>query len=136
MLSPTTATLRLFLHVLAAAVWVGGQIALAGVVPVLRRDAPTVTKAVARAFAKVAWPAFAVLVATGVWNLAAIDVADTDTSYQVTVFAKVAIALVAAVAVAVHSIGRSKVALALGGAIGLLASLGALYLGVLLHTGH
>lgn len=136
MLSPTTATLRLFLHVLAATVWVGGQIALAGVVPVLRRDAPTVTKAVARAFAKVAWPAFAVLVATGVWNLAAIDVADTDTAYQVTVFAKVAIALVAAVAVAVHSIGRSKLALALGGAIGLLASLGALYLGVLLHTGH
>ena len=135
MLSPTTATLRLFLHVLAAAVWVGGQIALAGVVPVLRRDAPTVTTAVARAFAKVAWPAFAVLVVTGVWNLAAIDVADTDTAYQVTVFAKVAIALVAAVAVAVHSIGRSKLALALGGAIGLLASLGALYLGVLLHTG-
>lgn len=136
MLSPTTATLRLFLHVLAAAVWVGGQIALAGVVPVLRRDAPPVTTAVARAFAKVAWTAFAVLVVTGAWNLAAIDVADTDTAYQVTVFAKVAIALVAAVAVAVHSIGRSKLALALGGAIGLLASLGALYLGVLLHTGH
>jgi putative copper export protein len=134
-LSPTTATLRLFLHVLAAAVWVGGQIALAGVVPVLRRDAPTVTKAVARAFAKVAWPAFAVLVATGVWNLVAIDVTDTDTAYQVTVFAKVTVALVAAVAVAVHSLGRSKLALALGGAVGLLGSLAAVYLGVLLHTG-
>lgn len=136
MLSPTTATLRLFLHVLAAAIWVGGQIALAGVVPVLRRDAPTVTKAVARAFAKVAWPSFAVLVATGVWNLVAIDVSSTDTAYQVTVFAKVAVAVIAAVAVAIHSIGQSKLALALGGAIGLLGSLAALYLGILLHTGH
>lgn len=135
MLSPTTATLRLFLHVLAATIWVGGQIALAGVVPVLRRDAPTVTRAVARAFAKVAWPAFAVLVATGVWNLVAIDVSSTDTAYQVTVFVKVAVAVIAAVAVAIHSIGQSKLALALGGAIGLLGSLAALYLGILLHSG-
>ena len=32
MLSPTVDTVRLFLHVLAASVWVGGQIVLAGLV--------------------------------------------------------------------------------------------------------
>ena len=135
MLSPTESTVRLFLHVLAAAIWVGGQFALAGVVPVLRRHAPDTTKLVARAFARLAWPAFAVLVATGVWNLVAVDVGATDTAYQVTVFVKITLSLVAATAVAVHSIGRSTLALALGGALGALASLGALFLGILLHTG-
>ncbi|CAB4588925.1 unannotated protein [freshwater metagenome] len=134
-LSPTESTVRLFLHVLAAAVWVGGQFALAGVVPVLRRQAPESTKAVARAFAKLAWPAFAVLVVTGIWNLVAIDVTDTRTDYQVTLFVKIAVSMVAATAVAVHSVGRSKVALALGGAIGAIASVAALFLGILLHSG-
>ena len=135
MLSPTAATIRLFLHVLAASVWVGGQIALTGVVPVLRRDAPTVTRAVARAFAKVAWPAFAVLVVTGVWSLVALDVAETSTAYQVTVFVKIVVSLTAAGAATVHSIGRSRGAVAIGGAVGALASVAALFLGVLLHTG-
>ena len=135
MLSPTTDTIRLYLHVLAASIWVGGQIALAGVVPVLRRDAPNATRAVARAFARLAWPAFAVLVATGLWSLVDIDVADTDTPYQITVFVKVSLAITAAVAVAIHSLATSKLSLVLGGAIGLLSSLGAMFLGILLNTG-
>jgi putative copper export protein len=134
-LSPTASTIRLFLHVLGATVWVGGQIVLGGLVPVLRREAPEATKAVARAFARMAWPAFALLVVTGIWNLVEIDVADTSTTYQVTVFVKVALSLTAAVAVAVHSIGRTKLALALGGGVGLLASLAALFVGILLRTG-
>jgi putative copper export protein len=134
-LSPTAATFRLFLHVLAAAIWVGGQIALAGVVGTVRAEAPGATRGVARAFARLAWPAYAVLVVTGVWSLAATDVANTSTAYQVTVFVKVLLALVAATATAVHSIGRSKAALAIGGAVGALASVLAMFLGVLLHTG-
>ena len=135
MISPTLDTVRLFLHSLAAAIWVGGQFALAGVVQVLREEAPGSTKAVARAFARLAWPAFAVLVLTGMWSLAEVDITDTDTSYQITVFVKVSVALVAATAVAIHSIGKSKLALALGGAVGALASLAALFLGILLRTG-
>jgi len=65
MLSPTAATIRLFLHVIAASVWVGGQFALAGVVPALRRTAPQSTKAVAQAFGRIAWPAYGVTVLTG-----------------------------------------------------------------------
>ncbi|MEK7422307.1 MAG: hypothetical protein AAB131_00565 [Actinomycetota bacterium] len=135
MLSPTASTIRLFIHVLAATIWVGGQFALAGVVPVLRRQAPDSTKAVARAFARLAWPAFAVLVATGGWSLAAVDVANTSTAYQVTVFVKVCVAITAATAVGVHSISKSKAGLAIGGAVGALASVAALFLGILLHTG-
>lgn len=135
MLSPTLTTVRLFLHVLAAAVWVGGQIALAGVVPGIRRVAPESTKAAANAFARVAWPAFAIVVVTGMWNLAEIDVTNTSSSYQVTLFLKIALAIASGAAAVVHAVGRSKLALALGGAIGLLAALAAMFLGVLLSTG-
>ena len=69
MLAVSWDTIRLFLHVLAATVWVGGQLVLAALVPVLRR-AGVVTEA-ARRFNQVAWAAFAVLVATGIWNIAA-----------------------------------------------------------------
>lgn len=135
MLSPTLATLRITLHVLAATIWVGGQVTLAGLLPVLRQHEGSAKQA-ARAFNRIAWPAFFVLVLTGVWNLAAVDITNTSNSYQITVFVKVAVAMVAGTATAIHSIGQSKVALALGGAVGALASLMAVFLGVLLHTGH
>ncbi len=135
MLSPTIHTLRLFLHVLAASVWVGGQIALAGVVPSLRRAAPETTKVAANAFARLAWPAFGVLVLTGLWNLTEIDVGNTSTEYQITLFVKVLLAVASGAAAAVHAVGTSKAALAVGGAIGLVAALGAMYCGLLLMTG-
>jgi putative copper export protein len=134
MLSPSLETFRLFLHILAASVWVGGQIALAGVVPTLRTVAPQATKPVANAFARVAWPAFAVVVLTGMWNLAEINPGDRSTSYQITLFLKIAVALVSGMAAAVHAAGRSKVALAVGGALGLLGALAAMFLGVLLMS--
>lgn len=134
MLSPSLATWRLVLHVLAASVWVGGQIVLAGVVPSLRRVSPEATKAAAQAFARVAWPAFFVLVVTGIWNLAEVDITQTSTDYQVTVFVKVTLAIASGAATLVHQVGRTKLALALGGALGLLTALGALFIGVLLRT--
>jgi putative copper export protein len=54
-------TVRLFLHVLAATVWVGGQITLAALVPALRGTAEGVTAVAARDFNRIAWPAFGVL---------------------------------------------------------------------------
>lgn len=135
MLSPTLDTIRLFLHVLAASVWVGGQIALGGIVPSVRKVAPEATKTIANAFARVAWPAFAVAVLTGFWNLTEIDVADTTTAYQITLFLKVLLAMASGAAAVVHAVGKSKAALAIGGAVGLLAGLGAMFLGYLLTTG-
>jgi putative copper export protein len=128
-------TIRLFLHVLAASVWVGGQIVLVGLVPAIRASHPEATTLVAKAYGRVAWPAFAVVVVTGLWNLAEIPVSDTGTDYQITLFLKISLAIVSGAAAAVHQVGRSKVALAVGGALGFVAALGAMYLGFLLRTG-
>jgi hypothetical protein len=81
-------------------------------------------------------PAFAVVVQTGIWNLSEVHVADTGTAYQVTLFVKLVLVFSSGAAAAIHSVGRTKLALALGGAIGLLAGLGAMFCGYLLTTGH
>src|SRR3954447_6325946 len=64
-------TVRLFLHVLAATVWVGGQITLAALVPALRAAGTDVPRAAANVYNRIAWPAFGILVLTGVWNVVA-----------------------------------------------------------------
>lgn len=60
---------RRFLHVIAASIWVGGQLVMLGALPVLRQRGSEVTRAVGRAYNQLAWPAFVVLVATGIWNI-------------------------------------------------------------------
>ena len=134
MITPTLSSLRLFIHVLAASVWVGGQIVLAGLVPQVRRSNPEALKGIANAFGRVAWPAFGLAVVTGIWNLMAVDPADHGSTYLVTLGIKMAAVGTAAIATLVHSNGRSRAALAVGGAVGLLASLAVAYLGVLLHV--
>ncbi len=135
MLSPTWATVRLFLHVLAATVWVGGQLTLAGLVPGLRALGPDLPRTVARRFNRIAWPVFAVLVATGVWNLLAIHVGDTTIEYQVTLGLKISVVALSGIGAAFHAGARSKVALAVWGAVSGVTALGAVFLGVLLGTG-
>ena len=134
MLSPTLDTVRLFLHVLTASVWVGGQIVLAGLVPSLGRAFPGAPKVMAQAYQRVAWPAFAIVVVTGLWSLGEVDVGNTSTSYQITLFVKITLAISSGAAAAVHQVGQSKAALAIGGAIGLLAALGAMFCGIVLTT--
>lgn len=134
MLAPTAATVRLTLHVLAATIWVGGQFTVAGLLPVLR-GTEGLAKQAARAFNRIAWPAFAVLVLTGMWNLTEVDVTDAPAEYQVTVFVKILVAILAGAAAAAHTAAKTRIGLAVGGAVGAIASIAAVFLGILLRTG-
>ena len=96
-------TVRLFLHVLAATIWVGGQLTLAALVPVLRRLGAEVPRAAARAFNLVAWPAFAVLLVTGVWNVIAVR-GQISGSYQVTLIVKLVVVVISGAAAALHAL--------------------------------
>lgn len=136
MISPTLDSLRTFLHILAVAVWVGGQIVLAGIVPKVRQVAPQSLSVIAQQFARVAWPAMLVVIFTGVWGLSSINVSDRDTEYLVTFAVKMLLVGLAIVATLIHSMGTSKAAKGIGGAVGLLTSLLAAYAGVLMaHVG-
>lgn len=131
MLTVSWPTVRLFLHVLAATVWVGGQLTLAALVPAVRRIAADVPKVAARRFNQVAWPAFAVLVATGVWNILA-EPGRITGRYQVTLMVKLAVVAVSGVTAFLHARARSTVGLAVFGALTGISALAALFLGILL----
>ena len=136
MISPTLDSLRIYLHLMAVAVWVGGQIVLAGIVPALRRQAPDALTPIARGFARVAWPSMVLIVFTGAWGLASQDVAERSGDYMVTFGLKMLLVAIAVLATVIHSQGRSTAAKAIGGAAGLLGSLAAAYCGILLaHVG-
>jgi putative copper export protein len=133
MLPVSMTDVRLFLHVFAAAIWVGGQFTLAGLVPGLRAISADAPRAVARRFAMIAWPAFGVLVLTGIWNLFEVDVLDTSSEYQVTLFVKLLVVALSGIAAAVHTQAVSRAAIAAWGAIGGLSALAAMFLGIQLH---
>ncbi|MEU8347607.1 hypothetical protein AB0C74_38410 [Spirillospora sp. NPDC048832] len=126
MLALTTADVRIFLHVLAATIWVGGQITLGALVPALR-GYEGVTKVAARRYNMVAWPAFAVLVLTGAWNISAGDMGDAA---QRTLEVKLVFVLLSGVAAFLHTRAKSKAGLAVWGALGMVGALAALFFGV------
>ena len=105
---------------------------LAGLVPGLRKLDPALPGAVARRFAVIAWPAFAVLVATGIWNLLVAPVT-WNGRYGATLVAKITVVAVSGVSAFVHGRARSRGALAAFGALSGLTALAALFLGVQLH---
>ena len=126
MLALTTADVRLFLHVLAATIWVGGQITLGALVPALR-GYEGVTKVAARRYNLVAWPAFAVLVLTGIWNITAGDMGDAA---QRTLEVKIVFVVLSGVAALLHTRAKSQAGLAVWGALGMVGALAALFFGV------
>jgi len=127
-------TVRLFLHVLAVSVWVGGQIVLAGLVPALRRLGPEAPAAIARQFNKVAWPAFALAVATGIWNIADVDVTDRSNGYQTALLIKLLIVALSGVSAYLHANASSRRGMAVWGALTGTSALAALLFGTILVT--
>lgn len=110
MLTVDESTIRLFLHVLAATIWVGGQLTLGAIIPALRpraddpdpEAARARIRAVAQRFQLVAWIAFGVLLATGVWNLVALHVGDYGRTWLTTLMVKLACVAISGGAAAVH----------------------------------
>lgn len=132
MLAPALDTVRLTLHVLAATVWVGGQIVMTGLIGPARRLGHDAPKQLARAFARMAWPAFVVLVATGIWNVAAVHYSSQDSAWKAVLMAKIVVVLLAGVATGLHQRATTRGQLALWGSVAGTASVVALVMGILL----
>jgi putative copper export protein len=132
MLASGLDTVRLTLHVLAASVWVGGQIVMMGLVGPSRRLGAEVPQALAQAFARLAWPAFAVVVVTGFWNISTFHWAAQTNAWKAVLIAKIVVVAAAGLGALLHSRATTKAGLAVWGSVAGLASVAALAMGILL----
>lgn len=133
MLSISLDTIRLFLHVLAASVWVGGQIVLVGAVPRLRKIGPEATKAAANGYSMVAWPAFGLAFMTGIWNMLAVDYSNVS-GWAATLGIKILLVVAAGGSAVVHATTTKRALMAITGAAGGVLALVILFLGIMLSN--
>ena len=119
---------RLTLHVLAATIWVGGQIVLLALMGPLRRSAPAAIAPAAGTFAWVAWPAFAVLIATGVWLL--VGAGKQSDAYRTTLMVKMVFVVLSGVGAALHTFVKNPSLKSIWATVGLVSGLCAVMLGV------
>lgn len=94
--------IRIFIHVLAISIWVGGQFTLAASAKALRAAGPEIAGTAARGFARIAWPAFGVAWASGMWNLYAVRIQERPTDYQITVAIKLLAVLASGIVAFIH----------------------------------
>jgi hypothetical protein len=100
-------------------------------VPALRAAGAEIPRVAARRFNEVAWPAFALLVVTGVWNIVA-EQDDVKGRYETTLIVKLVVVAISGLSAWLHSRSRSTAGLAVFGALTGLSALAALLLGVVL----
>lgn len=67
MWNPNSAEIVLWLHVLGACVWIGGQVTIAALIPMLRGQ-PLLMRAAAARYQWIAWSGFVLLIITGIVN--------------------------------------------------------------------
>ena len=91
---------------------------------------PDVPKAAANAFARVAWPAFGVLILTGLWNVAAQG--DKGPDYAHTLTLKLVLVVISGVTAFVHSRASSRAMMAVFGALTGLSAMATLFVGIVL----
>ena len=128
MLTIDFGVILLTLHVLAATIWVGGQIVLPALVGPLRRAAPAAIAPAARAFAWVAWPAFAVLIGTGAGLLA--QAGDMSDAYRTTLMVKMVFVILSGVGAALHTFVKNPALKGVWATVGLVSALAVVLLGV------
>ena len=130
-LAPALDGIRLSLHVLAATVWVGGQLTLAGLVPAARSLGEGAARTLARAFGRIQWPAYALLVVTGLWNVSAVH-AGQPHAWQIVLGVKIAVVALAGLGALLHTRATTPRGLAAWGGVTALSSIAALVMGVFL----
>ena len=122
--------IRTTLHLLAVSVWLGGQILMMGLVPVLRKLGTDAPRVAAAGFGRVGWPAFGLAIVTGIWNILAVDLADVSTGYNAVFGIKMLLVVVTGFSAFAHQQTNKASVRGITGAIGFAAAAGALLLGV------
>lgn len=128
--------LRSFLHLLGVTVWVGGQIVVAGLVPLLRRmdrragpvadGEMNATQQAARRFGRIAWPFFALAVITGLWAIGDLEWSASTGLWKTLFFVKMALVAASGVGAWLHARAQRAPERALFASVASLSALAAL----------
>lgn len=121
---------RLSLHVLAATVWVGGQFVLAGLLPTIRGLGEGAPQKMAQAFGRLSWPAYWLLIVTGVWNFIAVHPASASSSWNAAFGVKMVCVIVAGLGSYLHTKAKTPRSRGVYAGVGMLATIAALVLGI------
>jgi len=105
----------LWIHIVAASVWVGGLITLGALVTALRRAGAErpLLQAMARRFGVVSWVAMAVAVATGVWQVSRLSIPWSNDRLEL----KVGLVVLAAGLALLHQLTAKRTSAAVRGII-------------------
>lgn len=90
-----------------------------------------VPKAAANAFNRIAWPAFGILIVTGIWNV----IAEHDKehgAYNTTLMVKYVLVIASGLTAYLHAQAKTKKNMAIFGALTGLTALSAMFVGVVL----
>ena len=131
-LASASSVVRLSLHVLAASVWLGGQIVVAGLLPTIRSMGDDAPRKIARAFGRLSWPAFWLLVLTGFWNYAAVHGSTMSSAWNTAFGIKMLCVIIAGVGTFLHTRAPTPRARGIFAGVGTLATVAALVLGIAL----
>ncbi|MFV0318160.1 MAG: hypothetical protein ACK5O2_14510 [Microthrixaceae bacterium] len=125
--------LRLFIHVTAATIWVGGQFVLLGLLDTMRSlDPEQGPRRAGIAFNRLAWPAYGVLVITGMWNIFAVPLSALP---HPDIEIKVVVVALSGIGAAMHQFGSgNKAVLAIGGAMSAIFGAASIWVGVVLGS--
>jgi hypothetical protein len=129
MLAVNSDTIRLFLHVTSATLWVAGLILLQVLIPALRTAGADVPQTAAKAVRRVAGPAFGIAILTGIWSVAA-EHDKNHGSWSHTLILKLVLVAISGVAAGLSARAKDKNAVL--GAVASLTALGALFCGIML----
>ncbi len=142
MLSLSEPTFFLWVHIVAACIWIGGQVTVATIIPLLR-DHRDLARRAGRRYQAVAWPAFAVLIVTGIVNVGNAGLRWSqllDSSAGRTLVVKLILVALSGLAAGVHSFvqaprrshatGGSAIGSAVLGSVSLITALLAAFYGV------
>ena len=128
--------LRSFLHILSVTVWVGGQIVVAGLIPLFRKvdrsagpvpdGEMSVTQQAARRFGRISWPFFALAIITGLWSIGEIEWSASTGTWQTLFFVKMALVAASGVGAWLHTRAQRAPERALFASLASLSALAAL----------
>ncbi len=123
-------TIRIFLHVMAVTVWVGGQIVMMAIMPILKEAGIDGLPAkVAKGFQNVAWPAMAVAIFTGIWNILALNSVEKTFGWSMTFGIKFLFVIASGAGALMHAKTDDPKKKGLFGAIGFITAIIATFLG-------